>query len=112
MNLLWIPLLPLLGTLVPLLSYRFGRTATAALTALLPAISLILVVQAIPAVFAGEALTWQASWIPQIGLNLAFHLDGLALLFSLLILGLAFWLFCMRVITCLITIIWGAFIRI
>ncbi len=88
MNLLWIPLLPLLGTLVPLLSYRFGRTATAALTALLPALSLILVVQAIPAVFAGEALTWQASWIPQIGLNLAFHLDGLALLFSLLILGI------------------------
>ena len=88
MTLLWIPLLPLLGTLVPLLVYRFGRGITMAMTALLPAVSLLLVLQLLPHVFAGEVFRWQAEWIPRAGLTLAFHLDGLALLFSLLILGI------------------------
>ena len=32
MNLFWIPLLPLLGTLMPLLTERFGRSACALMT--------------------------------------------------------------------------------
>ncbi|MDK2776902.1 MAG: monovalent cation/H+ antiporter subunit A [Pseudomonadota bacterium] len=88
MTLLWIPLLPLLGTLVPLLVYRFGRRVTLALTAMPPAVSLVLVLSLMPGVFNGEVFRWQMEWIPQIGLSLAFHLDGLGLLFSLLILGI------------------------
>tara|TARA_R100001591_G_scaffold19739_1_gene27491 strand:+ start:162513 stop:165179 length:2667 start_codon:yes stop_codon:yes gene_type:complete len=37
-------------------------------------------------IFAGETLIQQWSWLPSIGFNLAFRLDGLALLFALLIL--------------------------
>ncbi|MBV0934535.1 monovalent cation/H+ antiporter subunit A [Marinobacterium weihaiense] len=88
MSLFWIPLLPLLGTLVPLLSERFGRSACALFTALLPAGALALVLSHAPEIFAGETLQQSFSWIPAMGLDLAFRLDGLALLFCLLILGI------------------------
>jgi len=88
MTLLWIPLLPLLGTIVPLLANRFGRRTTLALTALPPAIALGVLLSYLPGLLAGEHYVWQMSWIPAAGLNLSFHLDGLGLLFSLLILGI------------------------
>jgi multicomponent K+:H+ antiporter subunit A len=88
MTLLWIPLLPLLGTIVPLLANRFGRRATLALTALPPAIALAILFSYLPGLLEGQNYVWQISWIPAAGLNLSFHLDGLGLLFSLLILGI------------------------
>ncbi|MET4000814.1 monovalent cation/H+ antiporter subunit A [Marinobacterium sp. MBR-109] len=88
MSLFWIPLLPLIGTLVPLFTERFGRSACAWFTAMLPALSLFLVLQAVPQIFAGETLQQTFSWIPELGLELSFRLDGLALLFLLLILGI------------------------
>lgn len=88
MTLLWIPLLPLLGTIVPLLANRFGRRATLALTALPPAIALAILFSYLPGLLEGQHYVWQMSWIPAAGLNLSFHLDGLGLLFSLLILGI------------------------
>ncbi|MBP0049972.1 monovalent cation/H+ antiporter subunit A [Marinobacterium sp. AK62] len=88
MNLFWIPLLPLLGTLMPLLTERLGRSACALMTAILPAVSLAMVLSAAPGIFQGETLEQSFSWIPAIGLELAFRLDGLALLFCLLILGI------------------------
>ncbi|MBB1486120.1 monovalent cation/H+ antiporter subunit A [Oceanospirillum sediminis] len=87
-NLIWIPLLPLLGTLVPLFASRFSRSACAFLTAGLPALALILVLQNASSIFDGEALYTVYNWIPVIGLELAFRLDGLSLLFALLILGI------------------------
>lgn len=88
MNLFWIPLLPLLGTLMPLLTERFGRSACALMTAILPAVALFMVLYAAPQVFAGTTLQESFSWIPSLGLELSFRLDGLALLFCLLILGI------------------------
>ena len=88
MTLLWIPLLPLFGTLVPLLADRFGRQVTLAATAFIPALALVCLLALMPQVLAGEVIHWHTSWIPNAGLELAFHLDGLGLLFSLLILGI------------------------
>lgn len=87
-DLIWIPLLPLLGTLVPLFASRLSRSACAFLTAGLPALALVLVLQLAPQVFEGETIRQSLEWIPLIGLELAFRLDGLALLFTLLILGI------------------------
>ncbi len=87
-DLIWIPLLPLLGTLVPLFASRFSRSACAFLTAGLPALALVLVLQLAPQVLDGETVRQSFGWIPQLGLELAFRLDGLALLFALLILGI------------------------
>jgi len=41
-----------------------------------------------PGVFAGQTLLTQADWVPAIGLNANFRLDGLALMFALLITGI------------------------
>lgn len=88
MGLLWIPLLPMLGTLVPLLVARLSRNTLTVFTALLPAIALFLLFKQAPAVFSGEVVTLNFAWIPLAGLEVAFRLDGLAWLFALLILGI------------------------
>ncbi|BFM49804.1 monovalent cation/H+ antiporter subunit A [Marinomonas sp. THO17] len=87
-SLIWLPFLPLLGTLVPLLSARLSRTACAFLTAALPALTLLLVLAYAGDIFQGERFQAILPWIPTIGLNLSFRLDGLALLFAILILGI------------------------
>ncbi|MBI2868730.1 MAG: putative monovalent cation/H+ antiporter subunit A [Chloroflexi bacterium] len=42
----------------------------------------------LPAVFAGETLLVSLPWIPSLGVNLSFYVDGLSLLFALLIAGI------------------------
>jgi multicomponent K+:H+ antiporter subunit A len=88
MQLFWIPLLTLVGTLSPMLAYRFGRRVTLLATATLPACALALVFTYIPDILNGQSFTWQTDWIPAAGLSIAFRFDGLALLFALLILGI------------------------
>lgn len=88
MGLLWIPLLPLLGSTLPLLGARLGRTPLALITAIPPLLALLLLLQMAPAIFAGQVLEQHFQWIPLAGLALTFRLDGLALLFALLILGI------------------------
>lgn len=88
MNLMWVVLLPLIGTLVPLLTERFGRNICAFSVALLPAWSLILVLTHVGEIFDGESLRQTIEWIPSMGLDISFRLDGLSLLFLLLILGI------------------------
>ncbi|MFT7372770.1 MAG: multicomponent K+:H+ antiporter subunit A [Oleiphilaceae bacterium] len=88
MNLLWVVLLPLFGTLVPLLTERFGRSFCAFSVAILPAWSLILVLMYAGDIFDGQVIRQSMEWIPAMGLDLSFRLDGLALLFLLLILGI------------------------
>ena len=88
MTLLWILLLPLLGTLVPLLAAKWNRSACALATALPPAIALMLVLVHTEPVLSGETVRFFLSWIPLLGLDISIRLDGLAYLFSLLILGI------------------------
>ena len=88
MTLLWIALLPLLGVLVPALTAQRGRTWCSLATGILPATALLLTLLQIPALMEGEALRFAADWMPALGLELAFRLDGLSLLFNLLILGI------------------------
>ena len=87
-SLIWLPFLPLLGTLIPLISARLSRTACAFMTAALPALTLFLILSHAGDIFQGERFQVAIPWIPAIGLELAFRLDGLALLFSILILGI------------------------
>ncbi|KAA0011729.1 monovalent cation/H+ antiporter subunit A [Billgrantia pellis] len=88
MTLLWIPLLPLLGMLVPMLSAHRGRRFCTLVTSVPPALALILALLQWPAIAADEALRFSLEWLPALGLELAFRLDGLSLLFNLLILGI------------------------
>ncbi|MFI0471575.1 monovalent cation/H+ antiporter subunit A [Halomonas sp. HMF6819] len=88
MTLLWIALLPLLGVLVPLMAGRRSRLTCSLATMVAPAIALGLSLWQIPSLNAGESLRFFADWLPELGLALAFRLDGLSLLFNLLILGI------------------------
>lgn len=88
MSLFWITAILLIGVIIPLVTERFGRTLNTIFTMLAPAIALAYVVSLIPAVLAGEIVTEYLEWIPSIGLTLSMRLDGLALMFALLILGI------------------------
>jgi multicomponent K+:H+ antiporter subunit A len=79
--------LPLaVGTVLAALAGRRSATAAAWTLAAVAAVSLALVLAALPRVLAGEALTALWHWVPELGLNLSLRLDGLAALFAILIL--------------------------
>ena len=88
MSLFWIPMLPLIGILVPLLSSRLSRTSCAFSTAIAPALALLLLLSHTSEVFDRQYLTATADWIPHLGLYLSYQLDGLAFLFGVLVLGI------------------------
>jgi multicomponent K+:H+ antiporter subunit A len=88
MSLFWIPVLLFMGAISLLVVSRLGRSACAAITALFPAAALAVVVFRTSQVFDGYVYRFQTEWIPTLGLNIAFRLDGLSLLFSSLILGI------------------------
>jgi len=85
MSIAAIILLPLLGSLLSALAHR-SRAATAWLAGSATAVALLLLLLQAPAVFDGQTLIVGGTWLPELGLNLTFRLDGLGLLFALLIL--------------------------
>lgn len=84
-----LPLLVLLPFLVaPLVAVvnRYHRLAPAWLAGITTLFSLALLWPSTEAVFAGQTIIQSWQWIPTIDLQFAYRLDGLALLFALLIL--------------------------
>jgi multicomponent K+:H+ antiporter subunit A len=81
-------LTPFLGA--PLVAWlsRYSRTAAAWGAGLVALGSVLLLVSIVAPVLAGETLVQRIGWLPQVGLDLAFRLDGLGLLFAGLILGI------------------------
>ncbi|SFB92088.1 monovalent cation/H+ antiporter subunit A [Pseudoalteromonas denitrificans] len=88
MALLWIPLLSLLASIIASVTGSLNRTVSAWLTAIMPAIALAIAIYYTPAIFSGETLLYSLEWLPAIGISLSFRLDGLALLFVFMILGI------------------------
>lgn len=88
MSLLLIILLPMLGALLPPLTERFGRTICAYSAALGPLIAFGLLLGYLPALFQGQVFFSHHSWMPQLGLDLSLRLDGLSMMFALLIVGI------------------------
>ena len=66
---------------------RAGRNTLVGMTALAPLSGLLLLATFLISVLARQATGLQYQWLPELGLNLSLHLDGLSFLFSLLILG-------------------------
>ncbi|MGB8811882.1 MAG: monovalent cation/H+ antiporter subunit A [Paracoccaceae bacterium] len=88
MSLALIAALPFLGALLPGLMIRFGRNACAGVAGVVTALALLLVLRHAPAVVRGDLVQTRIEWLPSLGLNANFMLDGLGLLFALLILGI------------------------
>ena len=88
MTLALIVILPLLGSLLPLLFNNQGRSLCASMTMVAPVIGLVLLWQHADAVFAGQAVIHSWPWLSELGLNISFRLDGLSFLFALMIQGI------------------------
>ena len=88
MSLALIAALPFLGALTPALTARFGRSFATAVAACFTATALGLILLHLPALLSGAVVQTQINWLPALGLNANFRLDGLALLFAILILGI------------------------
>lgn len=76
----------ILALLAPWL-YKVGREATGWVLALLPLGLFAYFVSYVEPVAAGEAITITYAWIPSLDVNLSFYVDGLSLLFALIISG-------------------------
>ncbi len=88
MELLLIILLPLLGACLPPLCERFGRNICALAAAVGPLLAAALLLSYLPAVFNQQVFFFHQPWLPQLGLDLSLRLDGLGMMFALLILGI------------------------
>ena len=88
MSLLLTVLTPFLGAPLVALAAGRGRAATAWCTAGVIALAGLWLAPLLPATLAGATVIERLPWIPTAGLDLAFRLDGLGLLFVLLILGI------------------------
>jgi multicomponent K+:H+ antiporter subunit A len=78
MSILFIVLLPLLGAALPALihhSRNIGAWCSAAVTGF----ALVLLLGLMPDVLDGDTIIYSREWVPAIGLNLSFRLDGLGL---------------------------------
>ena len=88
MSLALIAALPFLGALLPGLMIRSGRNACTMVTLSVTGLAFFGLLLNLPAVMAGETLIEHYEWLPTLGLNVNFMLDGLGFLFALLILGI------------------------
>jgi multicomponent K+:H+ antiporter subunit A len=86
--LIFIALLPFLGALLPGLLIRGGRNTCAGSTAAVTLTALAGLLSHAPAVMSGDIVQYRLEWLPAIGLNANFVLDGLGFLFAGLILGI------------------------
>ncbi len=83
-----IALLPFIGALLPGLLVRSGRSVAATACGTTTLIALLGLLLHIPAVLRGDEIVARFEWLPLIQLNANFRIDGLGLLFGILILGI------------------------
>jgi len=88
MTLFFAVLTPFVGAALVALASRRGRSHAAWAAGAVTLAALLWLAPAFPLPFAGSTLIQQHDWMPALGLKLAFRLDGLALLFAGLILGI------------------------
>lgn len=90
MSLFFIVLLPFVGAILPPLMIRAGRNACAFASFFVSSISLTFLLSHTKEVLNGSTIQQGVSWLPTLGLNAHFFLDGLGFLFAgmILIIGL------------------------
>ena len=76
-----------LGAFAPAITHRVGGHSNWML-AILPAAITVFLASRVPTVANGEAVRASLPWVPGLGVDLSFYMDGLSLLFGLLISGI------------------------
>jgi len=79
---------PILGAMASSVGARRGRRAAAWIAGFFLVAPLFALLAASPRILAGFVLEWRRPWIPSIGLEAAFRLDGLSLVFCGLVLAM------------------------
>ncbi len=72
---------------------KFFKGKLAVLSSLVPLSLFFYFLSFLPGISGGKVIKENFEWVPSLGLNLNFALDGLSLLFSLLITGIGFLVF-------------------
>ncbi|MEM8649503.1 MAG: proton-conducting transporter membrane subunit, partial [Pseudomonadota bacterium] len=88
MSLFLIVILPFLGALLPGLMNPAGRQSVAGITFMVSLAAMVGLLTNLPAILSGELVTARIEWMPSLGLNATFMLDGLGFFFAFLILGI------------------------
>ena len=88
MNLLLSVLTPFIGAALVAFAARRGRAPAAWAAGAVAAVALLWLIPLMAVPFAGETLIQRIAWIPGADVDLVFRLDGLGLLFALLIIGI------------------------
>ncbi|MCW5982512.1 MAG: DUF4040 domain-containing protein [Bryobacteraceae bacterium] len=86
--LLLLTLLPFAAAAVVAPLWSRAHRFAAGISVLVPLGTAVALLSLAPAVWRGEPLLEPHAWAPSVGVSLSFHLDGLSLLFSLLISGI------------------------
>ncbi|MCS0589557.1 monovalent cation/H+ antiporter subunit A [Massilia norwichensis] len=81
-------LLPFVGAFVALCMPGGSRTRPAAAAAIATLAALLLTIAQFGRIAGGEVLRMRAAWLPEAGLDLVWRMDGLAWLFSVIVLGI------------------------
>jgi multicomponent K+:H+ antiporter subunit A len=76
------------GVALPLMVERYGRKAAAIAAGAVMALCLASLAPLFSSAISGQTVIAHFDWLPSFGLNLSFRLDGLSMLFSILILGI------------------------
>jgi multicomponent Na+:H+ antiporter subunit A len=74
--------------LIPFLYKYLRQVHTGWFVMILPLTLFIFLIQYLPTVSSGETSYWSQEWVPSLGINFDVYLDGLGLLFGLLITGI------------------------
>ncbi|MBV4397272.1 monovalent cation/H+ antiporter subunit A [Advenella alkanexedens] len=85
MPLVLIVVLPFLGSILAAILPHNARNQESWLAGIIALVCAGMVIYAAPAVFNGEVLVQTISWLPSMGVNMTFRMDGFAWLFSLLV---------------------------
>ncbi|MDO4905010.1 MAG: monovalent cation/H+ antiporter subunit A [Lautropia sp.] len=88
MPLVLLVLLPWIGSLVAVLFPSNARNAEATVASLIALAALVQACLWFPDVAAGQVIEQRIGWLPSMGLDLVFRMDGFAWLFTVLVLGI------------------------
>jgi multicomponent K+:H+ antiporter subunit A len=88
MSLVWLVLIPFLGSAIVAWVGSRGRMLSAYAATIVTFTALMLLMPSVTDVIEGEVLIERYEWLSAVGLGIAFRLDGLALLFALMILAI------------------------
>ncbi len=89
MQLTWISLITFAGAiLAPWICKKSGRSISGWLLATIPAAITVHLFFLLPGIINGQTIRESTSWIPALAIDFSFYLDGLSLLFALLVSGI------------------------